>query len=549
MDTAAATAASHWEAATAASHWEARKPLPPPGIGEVDATRRLVRAALDEDAACRHPGVTKGLYGLEALAPFARLGHGVPVIRSSRSSGGAPFSRAATDEEFRRRLRRIAPYLANFDFQAHGLRFAGGAASALLMRDPEADDLASRSFHDFDLFLVGHTSDQAAKDAIYAFAEHMAKAFDRKTLEVYRTQNCISFYGGTVFEQRELRGGDAGDLPDPHMGAFAPSDDGPSEHHTNLVQIILRRYSTDGEVIHGFDMGSSAVLWDGRRVVVTGLGALAAERGVNVLNLVARRGSYERRLAKYFGRGFDLVLPDLDGCALESVAGRLPYLYVDGIQRRGCACDLVAGRLFATRPGFDVFGFRIPDPAEEADEASAVGSAEDHDAGRPASDYAWGDISYGNRHRLTMRNVLAVSGKEVRNASLCAWANYSDKAVPILEIEPAVTADDLFEIARWAFRGCRPGGSGEVGLGTLRRLLGPDRAAELVIEFMTRGKRPSDAVLAQCCAARAAELPAASIPFVFMRVEDKTALTGPFPREVVTKMDWYGAADRNYGTW
>src|SRR5271166_1846217 len=149
--------------------------LPPPGIGEVAATQRLIKAALDEDAACRHPGTTRGLYGLEVLAPFARLGHGVPVFRSH---GDAPvFNRAATDEEFRRRLRRIAPYLAEFDFQAHGLRFAGGAASALLMRDPDADDSASRSFHDFDLFLVGHTSDQSAKDAIYAFAAHMAAAF------------------------------------------------------------------------------------------------------------------------------------------------------------------------------------------------------------------------------------------------------------------------------------------------------------------------------------------------------------------------------------
>jgi hypothetical protein len=260
---------------------------------------------------------------------------------------------------------------------------------------------------------------------------------------------------------------------------------------------------------------------------------------VNVLNLVARRASYERRLAKYFARGFDLVLPDLDESAFAGSSGRLPYLFVDGVGRGDCSCDISAFRLRATRPGCDDWGRKIRD----ADGGPAEGD-EPAEPERPASDYSWGDVSYGSPYGILLRNIQAVSGNPIRVASLCAQAEYSDRT-RIFDIEPEITEHWMLGVATWAFR--RPDGS--VSLGTLRRLLGPDRATGLVLDFMSKGKYPTAAALAAQCAARLAELPAPSIPFAFMRVEEKTALTGPFPREVVTVPEWYGAADRSREAW
>lgn len=75
------------------------------------------------------------------------------------------------------------------------------------------------------------------------------------------------------------------------------------------MQIILRRYLTSSEVVHGFDLGSCSTLYDGSNVFFTSLGKLAYEYGVNVLDLSRRRATYEHRICKYFTRGFGLILP------------------------------------------------------------------------------------------------------------------------------------------------------------------------------------------------------------------------------------------------
>ena len=87
-----------------------------------------------------------------------------PMIRKE---GAVQFDRASDDGEFRDRLRHFAPFLSGFDLKASGLRLAGGAVSALLMRSIEdLEQLKEAAFHDFDLFLVGHQSDEGALRAI-----------------------------------------------------------------------------------------------------------------------------------------------------------------------------------------------------------------------------------------------------------------------------------------------------------------------------------------------------------------------------------------------
>lgn len=489
---------------------------------------RKINAALLEDAECRHPGVTAGLYGLADLAPFARLGHGVPIVRSSRHA--SIFNRALSDEDFRLRLETAAPFLATFGFQAHGIRLAGGAVCTLLMRQ---SDVALSQIADFDMFLVGHSSDESAKGAILALVSHLASIISPfGSLTVYRTQNCITIHF-------------SGPLAEPGNNAVPP-------YYSAFIQIILRRYSTDGEVIHGFDLGSSAMMWDGSRVVLTGLGKLAAEHGANVLNLATRRASYESRISKYFTRGFDLVLPDLDARALVAAGGIMPYLAVLGARRTLHAQGPTPA--MSPRCGCDVYAYameaRWPGSSSRSEEQSV-------------SAYSAADIPYGDRVGVTRGNIKAASRPKVRVAALCAIATYSalrHNPREIFEIEPSIDLEDFCRLVNGAIgRDPMPGGSTAVQdaqpaprilkVDYMRYLLGPERSAAVAAEIIISGRLPSEEAVRRMCVDRLGELPPLKIPFAFMQVEENTALTGPFTRELVTKLEWYGSAMVGYDAW
>jgi hypothetical protein len=64
--------------------------------------------------------------------------------------------------------------------------------------------------------------------------------------------------------------------------------------------------------LHGFDLGSSAVGFDGKDVYFTTLSKFSYENMVNVVDTTRRSTTYERRLHKYLKRGFSIAIPKLD---------------------------------------------------------------------------------------------------------------------------------------------------------------------------------------------------------------------------------------------
>ncbi|KAL0222515.1 hypothetical protein RCL1_002369 [Eukaryota sp. TZLM3-RCL] len=78
------------------------------------------------------------------------------------------------------------------------------------------------------------------------------------------------------------------------------------------IQVILRLYNSISEIIHGFDIGSSAVAFNGNEVYLTSLSKLSYMYKINVVDTTRRSTTYERRLRKYFDRGFAIVFPNLD---------------------------------------------------------------------------------------------------------------------------------------------------------------------------------------------------------------------------------------------
>src|SRR5690606_20981381 len=77
------------------------------------------------------------------------------------------------------------------------------------------------------------------------------------------------------------------------------------------IQIIYRLYTSKSEILHGFDIGSSAVGYDGKYVYFTSLSKFAYEYGCNIVDISRRSTTYEQRLIKYLKRGFKIILPDL----------------------------------------------------------------------------------------------------------------------------------------------------------------------------------------------------------------------------------------------
>jgi flagellar biosynthesis GTPase FlhF len=77
------------------------------------------------------------------------------------------------------------------------------------------------------------------------------------------------------------------------------------------VQIVLRYYSSISEVLHGFDIGSACVAWDGRKYYSTSMGIYAFRHSLNIVDMSLRSGTYEKRLNKYINRGYGVILPHL----------------------------------------------------------------------------------------------------------------------------------------------------------------------------------------------------------------------------------------------
>lgn len=74
-------------------------------------------------------------------------------------------------------------------------------------------------------------------------------------------------------------------------------------------QIIFRLYKTRSEILHGFDVGASAVGWDGDEIYFTTLGCFSHLTNRNIHDPQRASPTYKERLIKYMERGFTITMP------------------------------------------------------------------------------------------------------------------------------------------------------------------------------------------------------------------------------------------------
>lgn len=324
---------------------------------EIRTTRHEVQEVIADLDRHRHIGVTDDtLIELcpERIKLGPRLGHGLPTLRSKQhgwnlGGWGGPW-RTTELETFKLRFGQHAPWLASFQFAEHGLVLAGGAVSGMLMSRNR------HAFGDYDLFFVDPQHNEEGGDiitarerqAIDALGRHLAQyAVENPgaVIDVFRTQYCVTF---------RLQ----------HPNHFMVD--------WETVQVVLRRYHSCAEVVYGFDQTTCGAVYDGQRVLLHQAAKLGLERMAMIPYMPSRSARYESRMRRYWHRGFDLVLPELDiatafahGPAEHHTHG---YFVLDGLgldPMLNCPCfmhahDIVQGKKTVavkneddgTKPGF-----------------------------------------------------------------------------------------------------------------------------------------------------------------------------------------------------
>lgn len=182
-------------------------------------------------------------------------------------------------KEFNKRAKRVLGCLADFPYFDKFV-LAGGAVGSILYND--SNDWGS----DIDLFPVNIDN----KELVFILGE-LVKRLESHAKEIGATlyanqvENCYTFQMMKDYL--------------PILGC-------------GKVQVIAKTFSTISDVIYDFDLGSCAVAYNGKEVYFAPSAVFAYTHFLNFVSFSNYRYTYNRRIKKYFDRGFGIVLRDAD---------------------------------------------------------------------------------------------------------------------------------------------------------------------------------------------------------------------------------------------
>jgi len=452
--------------------------------------RGYVEELLDTDEKYRGvKGASGDLYNLCDLGADHGGIHGIPQIRSPKHLH--LNGRANNDGEFGCRFYSKVRCLQGFPLEKYGFVVAGGCVSGLIMRKA-----TNAIFDDVDIFYVREGGDPVhdIQVGISALERH---------LEQYKAADCAARnYPGRVSTCRTEK--------------FIVYNLGFSK-----IQVILKRYETVWELLHNFDLGSSAVAWTGSTVVMTGLARFAITTRLNILNLRGRRSSYETRVCKYIGRGFGLALPDV---SIEALActhdNNLPFLILSD-RKTLCGCAIRAHVRKSPDAPSDIseYGFVAKETSNPekilAENVKILG-------GKPGILIAVGSLRDGERKERILPTVRELT-------SLFA-VDMSSGKIPITELRELFPSLDRVSVA--ASLAIKSGDVGEL-TEQLKELSVSSR--NLVADIVRGSVTFTD--LGPLAKSRIESLEEqANIPFVLAPGTDQGGILGTSPAE------WYGNA-------
>lgn len=178
-----------------------------------------------------------------------------------------------SNKEFKNKLFKQFPILTKLDFS--NIALAGGAVSCIL---------GDQQVNDLDIFFHGLNKNQAQTKTL-EIINHVTNYCKENKMEycVIKSNKIIKIYYNIRFIKHRC--------------------------YYEEIQLIPRLYNTLAEMLYGFDLGSSAVAFDGNKVYFSSVGKYAYVNKMNIIDTLKRSYTYEKRLLKYYTRGFGLILP------------------------------------------------------------------------------------------------------------------------------------------------------------------------------------------------------------------------------------------------
>jgi hypothetical protein len=236
---------------------------------------------LQQDSKYRYAGILdpEDLHVLSSLKSSSSLNYDCATLVDRRiaddAASGTSKKLVRSVKDFTKKFYENYPELEGINFT--NLLVAGGAVGESIL--PSCGRLSS----DVDFFIYGLDQTQAVvrvREWLKDVLQNIAAATNQKKhyygdIEIVRNNNTL-----TVKVDNE-----------------------------RIYQVIFRLYTSKSEILHGFDLGSSAIGFDGSEVYFTSLGRYSYERSCNIVDVTRRSTTYESRLKKYFKRGFAIVMP------------------------------------------------------------------------------------------------------------------------------------------------------------------------------------------------------------------------------------------------
>ena len=228
-------------------------------------------------------GPASGLVSVDEWARSDRFGMYVPTLATVAPRGWSSAERL-NQAEYSAKFGAKFPEVMSIVRSTENVCVAGGAAAWPFCRgDSEVGDV------DFFVYDMGPDWGKA-----HEVAEKIRAAYaDARRITETLSEGLLTF--------DIVRDGDS-----PESGVT-----------TLKLQLVLRAFKSKASMLHGFDVCSSCVCFDGERTQMTALGAFAMLYRANIVYPPYQSTSYAHRLAKYFRRGFALVFAHMRSDALQ----------------------------------------------------------------------------------------------------------------------------------------------------------------------------------------------------------------------------------------
>lgn len=272
------------------------------------------------DKLFRKPNVSGDLFKLDELSQTTGWKYELPTLVSKKNylDQFTETKYIKSINKFKKNFHKENPLLLDLDFA--NLCIAGGAISSTIL---------DNEYNDVDFFVYGVDSDETALSIVTKLVNKIKN--NAKKIK-------IGWYNNLQKEEQEKKYKDCPELHQPYLETECSLVYSPNCISIYIdkykFQIILRIYNSISEVLHGFDLGASAVGFDGSNVYFTSLSKFCYENMANIYDGSRRSTTYEKRLVKYFNKGFSIILPDLSISKLKVAnhkyniceACEMPYL-------------------------------------------------------------------------------------------------------------------------------------------------------------------------------------------------------------------------------